>query len=660
MLFRPARTHCHRVKPGACMLALLLLFAGLAGDPSQATAADIEAATALFKAGQYDACSAQAAAAIEAGDYSETWRTLKLQADLAAGRYAPAQATLDAALQRFPSSVRLRWLGARVCRFNGQGERAAKLLDEIDDLMDGGSWRYSDPASRVAVGEFYLHRGVDAKKVLDALFSQVKKRNPEYTPAYVASGELALSKHDYALAAEDFNLALKQDATDPDVYYGLAVAYAASDDERADAALATALERNPNHINSLLFLASRHIDAERYDAAREVLDRISAINPVEPRLWAHHAVLAHLHNKLQDEEHYRRLALAWWDTNPEVDFIIGEKLARKYRFAEAAVALRRSLQLQPDYLPAQIELAQALLRLGEEDEGWRLAAEVYARDGYNVVAHNLVTLHDNLHQFRVLAGDGFLVRMEAREADIYGPLVLELLQRAKQTLCAKYDLTLSGPTIVEIYPRQEDFAIRTFGLPGGAGFLGVCFGRVITANSPASQTAHPTNWQATLWHEFCHVVTLQKTRNKMPRWLSEGISVYEERQANTTWGQGLTPEYRAMILGQDLTPVSELSGAFLSPPSPAHLQFAYYESSLVVEYLIERHGAETLRHILVDLGAGLPINESLQRYAGSIEALDSGLEEYARDLALRFAPQAAWTVPAVGFSSLASRSQMAA
>ena len=130
--------------------------------------------------------------------------------------------------------------------------------------------------------------------------------------------------------------------------------------------------------------------------------------------------------------------------------------------------------------------------------------------------------------------------------------------------------------------------IRTFGLPGGDGFLGVCFGRVITANSPASRGNSPANWEAVLWHEFCHVVTLEKTRNKMPRWLSEGISVYEERQANSTWGQTMTPVYRQMILEGELTPVSRLSGAFLQPKSAMHLQFAYFESSLVVEFLIKR------------------------------------------------------------------------
>ena len=116
-----------------------------------------------------------------------------------------------------------------------------------------------------------------------------------------------------------------------------------------------------------------------------------------------------------------------------------------------------------------------------------------------------------------------------------------LLRRAKKTLCEKYGVTLTEPVIVEIFPQRKEFAVRTFGLPGADGLLGVCFGRVVTANSPASQGEHPANWEAVLWHEFCHVVTLSKTHNKMPRWLSEGISVHEEGREDPAWGTALSP-----------------------------------------------------------------------------------------------------------------------
>jgi hypothetical protein len=173
----------------------------------------------------------------------------------------------------------------------------------------------------------------------------------------------------------------------------------------------------------------------------------------------------------------------------------------------------------------------------------------------------------------------------------------------------------------------------------------VCFGSVITANSPASQGETPASWEATLWHEFCHVVTLNKTRNRMPRWLSEGISVYEEQLADPTWGQAITPQYRQMLLGDELTPVSQLSGAFLSAKSPLHLQFAYFESCLVVEYLAEKHGAEALNKILVDLGDGLTINETLERHTGSLATLDEEFAKYARERAKGMAPSADWAEP---------------
>jgi tetratricopeptide (TPR) repeat protein len=233
--------------------------------------------------------------------------------------------------------------------------------------------------------------------------------------------------------------------------------------------------------------------------------------------------------------------------------------------------------------------------------------------------------------------------MDPREAKIYGQLALEILSEAKQVLCKKYAVEPSAPIMVEIFPDQSDFAIRTFGLPGGQGFLGVCFGRVITANSPASQGDHPANWQSVLWHEFCHVVTLEKTKNRMPRWLSEGISVYEERQRDPAWGESITPTYREMLLDQSLTPVSDLSAAFLNPPSPIHLQFAYYHASLVVEFLIDRYGHETLLQILSDLGDGLPIRDALARGVGSLAKLDQQFARHARQIAESFAPSADWS-----------------
>ncbi len=637
---QPCRRPCLRlglVWLAACVIALAGSAAGKAADSAQLLT--------LFRTGQYAECVEASAKAISESEFNENYRLLKLRSELELGRYADAAETLDAALKKFSSSIELRWYGRDVARFNGQPERVAAFEDEIAKLVQQTPWRYSDAASRLIVGRFVLSQGTDPKKVLEGAYNVVKKFQPTYAPAFVACGELALEKNDFALAAQNFEQAAKLDAVDADAHFGVAQAFAPSDPEKANAAIKATLERNPNHIGCLLFIADEHIDAERYDEAETVLTQVEAINPVHPKAAAYRAVLAHLRNQPESEKQYRGTGLKHWPTNPEVDHVLGKKLSQKYRFAEGAEHQRQALQFDAKFLPAKIQLASDLLRLGQENEGWKLANEVYETDGYNIFAHNLVTLQESIAKFRTLEEDGIVVRMDVREADIYGRRVLDLLKRAKQQIATKYDVTLPAPIIVEMFPKQEDFAIRTFGLPGGAGFLGVCFGTVITANSPASQDKNPTCWEATLWHEFCHVVTLNKTHNKMPRWLSEGISVFEERQADPTWGQTINPLYRKMLLGDELTPVSELSGAFLHPKSGLHLQFAYFESSLVVEYLVEKHGLDTLQKMLVDLGNGLTINDTLARHTGSLDDLDLKFAEYARNHAITMAPDADWTEP---------------
>lgn len=599
----------------------------------------------LYRVGRYAEAIEGAAKAVAASYYDESAWTLKINAEMELGRYTDALTTLDAGLAKLPNSLRLRYLGRDVCRFNNQPERQAKLEAEIADLLKQAAWRYGDAANQVYVGRWLLSQGVDPMKVLKELYRELRRRNPQFVEAALAIGELALAKHDYALAGDSYQQAVKLDADHPDAWWGVAAAFASSDAEKATAAIARALEINPRHIPSLLLLIDGHIDAERYDVARELLGKIREVNPHHPRAIAYYAVLAHMSNDATREKRLRDAALRYDSRNPEVDHTIGRKLSQKYRFAEGAEYQRRALEFAPQHLAAKTQLAQDLLRLGQEDEGLRLAQEVNRSDGYNVFAHNLVTLQEELAKFRTLERNGFQVRMEAREAEIYGERVLALLTRAKRELCARYDVEVAEPIIVELFPRQQDFAIRTFGMPGGAGFLGVCFGTVITANSPASQRGTPACWEATLWHEFCHAVTLGKTHNKMPRWLSEGISVYEERRADSSWGQALDARYRAMIVGGELTPVSQLSGAFLQPKSPLHLQFAYFESSWVVEYIIEKRGLETLQRILTDLSVGMPLNESLARYFGTVEALDGEFADYARQRADQLAPMVDWSTP---------------
>lgn len=626
-------------------IALLLVACGALRWGGVAAGEDLAEAQRRFLAGDYAGVAAVAGKALHDGEDTEDWSPLLARSLLATGRYPEALTAITNALAQNYRSLPLRWAAREVFLSNGQTAAAAQMAEEIVQLVALRPRAYQEAPDLVAFGRAALLKGADPKRVLNTLFDAAKRAAPKLRGAYLAAGELALDKHDFALAAKNFEAGLKQLPDDPDLHFGLARSYAPSDPALASTALEAALARNSNHVGGLLLLADHSVDAEDYAGAEKFLDRVKAVNPWQPEAGAYRAVLAELRNRPDASQAARQTALKFWPANPRVDSLIGLKLSQNYRFTEGAAHQRQALKFDPDYLPAKAQLAQDLLRLGEETEGWRLADEVQKEDGYDVAAYNLTTLHDTMAKFATLTNQEFIVRLSRHEADVYGPRVLELLGQARRVLCAKYGVELKRPTVVEVFPEEKDFAVRTFGMPGNPGYLGVCFGRVITANSPAAHPGHPVNWQAVLWHEFGHVVTLHLTRNKMPRWLSEGISVYEEGQANPTWGQRLSPRYREMILGGELTPVSKLSGAFLAPASAVHLQFAYYESSLVVEFLVRRFGADALPAILRDLGDGAEINQAITKRTEPMAKLEADFAAFARDRAEKFAPGLDWEKP---------------
>lgn len=612
--------------------------------PLALAAAEPDEARALYLKGDYAECVRLAEQGMAEDRRNEEWPWWRVRALLTLGRYPEAREVIDDALKRLYRSIRLRLLGYDVMRQNGDRARADQLLQEINELGGTRLWDYRDAPNLVALGRAALLLGADARRVLENFFDQARRADPDYREVYLATGELALAKNDFAEAARAFQEGRTKFPQDPDMLCGLARAFAPSDRAQMGELLEAALEHNPRHVPSHLLLAEHLIDAERYAAAEETLAKVLAVNPWQPEAWAYRAVMALLRSDAEAASRARATALKFWPTNPLVDHLIGRKLSQKYLFAEGAAYQRRALSFERDFAPARIQLAQDLLRLGEE-EGWQLAQQAHEADAYDVTAYNLVTLRDSLAKFHTLTNDDFILRMSAHEARVYGDRALALLQRARDTLGPKYDWTPRQPTIVEIFPEQKDFAVRTFGMPGNPGFLGVCFGRLITANSPASQGESPENWQAVLWHEFCHVITLQLTHNRMPRWLSEGISVYEERLANPAWGQHLHSEYRQMILGEDFVPIGELSAAFLSPKSPRHVQFAYYESSLVVEFLVERFGFESLKAILRDLGEGKSIDAAISARTAPMPTVEKEFAAFARAKAEQLAPDLDWAEP---------------
>lgn len=567
---------------------------------------------------------------------------LKIRIMMALGQYEEALAKLEKNNDLEP------WQQGQMLRHDLL-HRMGKL-DEAKQIVEGllGSRSVRRPEDLLALGRAYIMRGAEPKRVLDQFYRLALKADKDSPEPYMAMGELALSKDDSKLAAENFSKGLEKDPKNPDLRCGLARAFFDGDRPGAVQVLEENLKNNPNHVDSLMLMAEHHLLAEVEDKSEVApfLERVEKVNSRDPRVAAMRSALAVVKANEAEAEHQRAKALKDREQDPEIDFLIGKWLSAQMRFAEAVPYLRQALERDSTYLPASIALGQDLLRLGEEEEAWNILEQVSEKDAYNVEVFNLRSLHDKMQDYQIMNRGNFIVRMHPKEAKLFGDRVLALLEQAERELHPRYGFKPKKPILLEFYPAQEDFAVRTLGFVGGDGLLGACFGLVVTINSPNSPGAKSTNWESTVWHEYCHAVTLGQTKNRIPRWLTEGISVYEERRRDPVCGEQWSLTYRKMVLdGKELIPLNRLNYGFLRPKSGDHMMFAYFEAGMFVEYFLSKYEEEVLREILNDLREGVPFSESCKKRAADLAELEKAFFTYIKDKAKAYGGGLEWEEP---------------
>ncbi len=351
---------------------------------------------------------------------------------------------------------------------------------------------------------------------------------------------------------------------------------------------------DPSSVDAHLFLAEQAIDSTKLDEAKQEIAKALATNPNSLDAHALTAAVAFNEDKPADFDAAVAKALALAPKYSDVFRIAGEITAHNYRFDEAVTLTRRALSMTPNDAKTLADLGLQLLRTGDE-AGARTALDTsFKLDGYDVVTFNLLQMMDGLEKFVTIRDGDVVMKLHKDEAPVLQEYAMPLAQQALKTLAAKYEFTPKGPILVEVFPKHDDFAVRTFGLPGMIGALGVCFGRVVTMDSPRARPGE-FQWEATLWHELAHVITLQMSNQRLPRWLSEGISVYEETQHRDDWGREMEMEFASMLNRGEVLKLKDLNAAFQNPKT---ISLAYYQASLLVEHIVSAFGERALRALV--------------------------------------------------------------
>ena len=461
-------------------------------------------------------------------------------------------------------------------------------------------------------------------------FREAMREHPDDVATRVRWGDLYADSHQDAEAMEIYREVLDREASNAFALLGAAGLLAGSFDDAANAFLTPLLTDSTTtagaRVGALLLSARIALENGSHDEALAALDDAAEIvdrNDWPPlEVYALRAAADLLNNVT--ESRWTEMSLEY---NPHYGGIY-EVPAHFYvitrRYRGAIDLYQKAVDIEAGLASAHEELGVNLLRDNQVSRARQHLVTAHDQDPFSPIAVNTLRLLDSFANFTLISDpqmpdDRGLIpvtlRLHKEEAQAIAPYAIRLARDSIAEFTERYEFELREPVIIEMYPDHEDFAVRTVGMPG-LGILGATFGYVVAMDSPSGRPPEQFQWGTTLWHELAHVFTLEASSHLVPRWFSEGVSVFEE------WRSGPNPGVRIPMLvynaiAEDrLLPIAELDEGFLRPAYEEQVIVSYMQAGLTCQYIDAAFGSKSLAALLYKYRDGLETGEAIEAVLG--------------------------------------------
>jgi tetratricopeptide (TPR) repeat protein len=452
--------------------------------------------------------------------------------------------------------------------------------------------------------------GTDRFEAANDEFRVAEKNAPRSAEVKTEWGLLFLEHYQPGDAAKLFSDAIGANQNYAPAYLGMANAAAQGFDRRAPEAAEQALQHDPKMYQAhelLAFLALEDSDPKK---AADEAHKALALSSEALDGMAVMASIDWLNGSTTSD---------WMSRILKINPAYGEAYAMgahffeiNRRYEEAIQYYRKALELNETLWAARSQLGVNLMRQGEDAEARQQLERCYDAHFRNAETVNSLRLLDSLVNFTTFKTANTELRLSKKEAPLLRPYIEPEMQRVIATYEKKYKMTLPGPVHLEVYPNHDDFIVRTLGLPGQGGLLGVTFGLTVAMDSPSARPPGEFNWASTMWHEFSHVFILTATHHYVPRWFTEGLAVHEEGEASPDWGDRLTPDIVAGLEKKQLLPVLELDKGFVRPTFPMQVMISYFEAGKICDFISQKWGESTLLGIVHSFADRKNTEEAIQ------------------------------------------------
>lgn len=554
--------------------------------------------------------------------------SLKAELLLDTGEYTKADAIFTALIEEKPDNQRAWALRSNVYRILNNRDGMKKTADHFFELYQKNVKYFNSEEVKDPLELAYIGLGFQDENPKDAFetgFLIAEELATDRTLAipeiFLWSARLAHAKYHFAFASERYGAVAKMRPKLPDALAGqadiiLQTMHKLDDVEKL---LKDALAVNPHHVESNLLTAAVHLEEDRYDDAKKNIDTALAVNPNDLRALA---MLAFYHLDLAQPEkaaEVEKRALAINPTCADYYCEIGELMENKRGFNTAPAYYEKAIAIDPDYWRGYYGLGMNTSRQGAEGEqkGKELLLKAFGKNKFNVWAKNMLVSLDKLlgdkeQDVKAVYMESrtphFILKFHNKDSAIVRPYLEEWAEAAYDAQVKKFGFAPEGPLTIELCYNFQDQAARTVGLPN-LGALGVCFGKLCTVVSPREGKGNhpPFNWRKVLDHEFAHVMALQLSDFRVPRWYTEAMSTFIEDDSRIQSDRMMVD---AIAKGR-LKTIDTMNEYFRVNPLMAYVHGRY-----VIEYIDKTFGFEAHIKALKLFAKGKKLGEALYEATG--------------------------------------------
>lgn len=297
-------------------------------------------------------------------------------------------------------------------------------------------------------------------------------------------------------------------------------------------------------------------------------------------------------------------------------FAAGESLALARQYEAAADLLQEAAGREPAWSAPRNSLGLLEMQSGRDDRALAALREAAALDPYEKRVAFSLYLMEEMAGWETVETPHFRIRCRKGPDEVLARDMAAGLEAVHTEVSGRFSHEPARKTTIELLPDHQFFGVRITGMPW-IHTVAASTGPVIALEPPREGAAGKHlgrfDWLDTVRHEYVHTVTLDRTANRIPHWLTEAAAVDMEHTARD-WS---THELLARALDQgELFSLDEIKWAFVRPKRKTDRALAYAQGHWMVEFMREIHGADALPRLLERYERGETEAQALQAVLG--------------------------------------------